>query len=339
MSNSRKNLGSWQPGTRTISISTALVNGYSWDAVISVLKHEMAHQYVHEHMGRGMEQPHGEAFGEACKKLGVPPPFDRATGDTPNVFFIESAGGDGDDREYNRKIEKVRKMLSLAGSSNRHEAAAAMSKANSFICRYNLERLESYEPARYCYEIINTGRKRLPVTERKIAALLMDYFFVDIVYSELFDPGRDDSFKTIELIGARENVAIARHVYGFLYRQVECLWKNHRKTTGKQGKYRKTYILGLLQGFREKLEKEEKKRGSPPGKGGEQTISALVLARDPVLAEFCRRRFPRLRTVRYRAAAIRCSATYAAGRKEGKKITIHQGICHAKGNRGRLLGR
>ncbi len=337
ISNSTKNLGSWEPGTRTISISSALVNGFSWDAVISVLKHEMAHQYVHEHMDRGMERPHGGAFGEACEILGVPPPFDRAAGDTPKVF-IESTGGDGDP-QYSRKIEKVRKMLSLAGSSNRHEAAAAMSKANSFICRYNLERLESSEPSRYCYEIVNTGRKRLPAIERRIAGLLMDYFFVDIVYAELFDPARADSFKTIELIGSRENVAIARHVYGFLYRQVECLWKNHRKKTGKQRKYRKTYILGLLQGFREKLEKEERKQGPPAGGDGRQTISALVVARDPGLAEFCRRRFPRLRTVRYRASAIRCSVTYAAGRKEGRKITIHQGICHEEGNRGRVLGR
>lgn len=337
ISNSGKSLGSWHPETRTVSISSALVSGYTWDAVISVLKHEMAHQYVHEQMGRGMEQPHGEAFDEACKILGVPHPFDRAAGDTPKVF-IESSRGDGDP-EYSRKIEKVRKMLSLAGSSNRHEAAAAMSKANSFIRRYNLERLESSEPSHYCYEIISTGKKRLPVVERRIAGLLMDYFFVDIVYSELFDPDRADSFKTIELIGAKENVAIARHVYGFLHCQVECLWRNYHNTTGKPGKYRKTYIVGLLQGFREKLEKDERKKDFPVGNGGEQTISALVVARDPGLAEFCRRRFPRLRTVRYRASAIRCSATYAAGRKEGRKITVHQGVSHEEGNRGWVLGR
>ena len=81
ISNSRATLGSWHPEARTISISAALIAEYSWDTVINVLKHEMAHLYVHEYLGRGMEKPHGPAFSEACKKLGVLFPFNTATKD------------------------------------------------------------------------------------------------------------------------------------------------------------------------------------------------------------------------------------------------------------------
>src|SRR6056300_1228145 len=56
LTESRRTLGSWNPDTRTISISTILIHEYSWDTVINVLKHEMAHQYVHESLGRGIEQ-------------------------------------------------------------------------------------------------------------------------------------------------------------------------------------------------------------------------------------------------------------------------------------------
>jgi len=87
ISESPATLGSWHPESRTISISSTLINEYSWDAVINVLKHEMAHQYVHEYMGRGMELPHGQAFADACNKLGVLSPFNAATGDTPKVFI------------------------------------------------------------------------------------------------------------------------------------------------------------------------------------------------------------------------------------------------------------
>ena len=340
ISDSQTKLGSWDPETRTISISAGLISGYTWDAVINVLKHEMAHQYVHEFMDRGMEQPHGPAFAEACKKLGVSYPFGNATGDTPKVF-IDAGKKDGDS-EYDRKVNKVRKMLSLAGSANRHEAAAAMSKANSFIRKYNLERLESLEPSRYSYEIIQTGKKRLHVIERRIASLLLDYFYVDIVYSELFEPARAESFKTIELLGTLENVAFAAHVYDFLGHRVEFLWQNYQKTARAPGKLRKTYILGLLQGFREKLEKEEKKQEVPAvisaGSGRHRTISALVVARDPGLSEFTTRRFPRLRKVQYRSSGIRCANTYTAGKTEGQKITIHKTVRHADGNRGKLLG-
>jgi predicted SprT family Zn-dependent metalloprotease len=340
ISDSPATLGSWHPETRTISISCALINEYSWDAVINVLKHEMAHQYVHEYMGRGMDQPHGQSFVEACEKLGVVFPFNKATGDTPKFFVADRQ--DGRDSEYDRKVNKVRKMLSLAGSCNKHEAAAAMSMANGFICKYNLERLDSIEPSRYSYEIINIKKKRLHIIERRIASLLMDYFYVDIVYSELFDPESIESFKTIELIGTVENVAFARHAYDFLSHRVEFLWQDFRKTAKTPGKLRKTYILGLLQGVREKLKKEEKKHvfrsDISAGMGRHKTISGLVVARDPGLAEFTALRFPKLRKVQYRSPGICCPNTYTAGKKEGKKITIHKTVKHEEGNRGKLLG-
>ena len=340
ISGGRSTLGAWHPETRTISISSTLISEYSWDAVMNVLKHEIAHQYVHEAVNRGFEPPHGRSFAEACKMLGVAHPFNTATGDTPKVFT--AAGQHSSDTEYDRKVRKVRKMLSLAGSVNRHEAAVAMSKANSFIRRYNLERLEAGAPSCYGYDIIRTRKKRLQVIERRIASLLMDYFYVDIIYSELFEAGSLETYKTIELLGTRENVALAKHVYDFLNQRVEFLWQNYRRATKTQGRLRKTYILGLLQGFREKLAHEEKKQRPPirveKETGGRTTISALVVARDPGLLEFTARRFPRLRKVQYRLPYIGCAATFRAGKREGGKITVYRPLGYEDGNRGRLLG-
>jgi hypothetical protein len=47
----RSHLGRWVQGTRTIEISRPMVLEQPWGAVIEVLKHEMAHQYVHEVLG------------------------------------------------------------------------------------------------------------------------------------------------------------------------------------------------------------------------------------------------------------------------------------------------
>ena len=339
LTESQRTLGSWNPDTRTISISTILIHEYSWDTVINVLKHEMAHQYVHEFLGRGMEQPHGPAFTDSCEKLGVLYPFNTATGDTPKIYTAENQHEP--DTEYNSKVNKVRKMLSLAGSANKHEAAAAMSKANVFIRKYNLERLEKVEASQYSYEIKNTGKKRLNIIARRIAALLMDYFYVDVVYSELFDAEKAEFYKTIELLGTRENVSFAGHVYDFLAQRVEFLWKNYKKNSKAQGKLRKTYILGLLQGFREKLEKEEKRQvlsvKMPAENGHKETISSLIVGKDPGLSSFIAKRFPRLRKVRYGAPGIYCSNTYSAGKTEGKKIIVHKVVNREDGNLGRLL--
>jgi predicted SprT family Zn-dependent metalloprotease len=340
ISDSKLTLGSWYPETRTISISTTLINEYSWDAVINVLKHEMAHQYVHELMGREMEQPHGHSFTAACEKLGVLFPFNASSGDTPKAFTADKQHGF--DSEYNRKVSKVQKMLSLAGSGNKHEAEAAMSKANSFIRKYNLERLNNNKSSCYSYEIINTRKKRLHIIERKIASLLMDFFYVDIVYSDLFDPKMLEFHKTIELLGTLENVAFARHAYDFLLRRVEYLWHSYSKESNAPGKLRKTFILGLLQGFREKLVSDEKK--APIAVkikvrlDRHKTVSALVVAKDVGLSNFTTQRFPRLRKVRYRSSGIYCADTFTAGKTEGKKITLHKTVKHEAGNQGRLLG-
>jgi hypothetical protein len=72
--------------------------------------------------------------------------------------------------------------------------------------------------------------------------------------------------------------------------------------------------------------------------GRHKTISGLVVARDPGLSEFKALRFPKLRKVQYRSSGIYCPNTYTAGKKEGKKITIHKTVKHEEGNLGRLLG-
>ena len=333
-------LGAWMPDSRTIAISARLIEKHSWDSVVNILKHEMAHQYVHEVMGRQREIPHGPAFQQACELLGVPQPFRTATGDTPQMFIGNMRHAQ--DVEYDSKINKVRKMLSLASSSNIHEAATAMRKANSFICRYNLQRLDRQSRlSDYDYHIIDTHKKRKNFLERKIAGLLIDYFYVDIVYSDLYDPEKCESHKTIELLGTKENVAFAKHVYDFLCRRISLLRDDYRKKTNVAGRLKRSYMLGLLQGLREKLAQNEKKQTLPVNfsSAGEnsKTISALVVAKDSGLAEFVGDRFPRLRKVSYRTSGIFCGSTYKSGKKAGKNITIHKVMQHQGGNLGKLI--
>src|SRR5580692_8280894 len=108
----RATLGRWMAETRTIEISRALVVLQPWGAVVEVLKHEMAHQYVHEVLGESSQAPHGRAFREACSRLGVDA---RAAGmpasDRPGAM-------DGEEKV----VERIARLLALAESPNRHEA-------------------------------------------------------------------------------------------------------------------------------------------------------------------------------------------------------------------------
>jgi len=77
------NYGEWRPATRTIVMADHLIRDYPWNVVLEVLKHEMAHQYVHEVLGHQAERPHGERFKEACHRLGVPAWAASASGTLP----------------------------------------------------------------------------------------------------------------------------------------------------------------------------------------------------------------------------------------------------------------
>jgi predicted SprT family Zn-dependent metalloprotease len=47
----RERLGRWVLDERAIELSRPLIYEQPWGAVVEVLKHEMAHQFVHEVMG------------------------------------------------------------------------------------------------------------------------------------------------------------------------------------------------------------------------------------------------------------------------------------------------
>ena len=68
---SRGHLGRWIRETRTLEMSRPLVLEQPWGVVLEVLKHEMAHQYVHEVLRETTESPHGAAFRATCKRLGI----------------------------------------------------------------------------------------------------------------------------------------------------------------------------------------------------------------------------------------------------------------------------
>lgn len=330
IADSRKTLGVWVSKTRTIRIAAGLIEDYAWDIVVNVLKHEMAHQYVDEYLGRGSEKAHGPFFKTACEKLGVPPEFRSAGGDIRAMIGNFTRPETGNRATGMRA--RVEKLLSLAQSTNEHEALAAMRKANTLIRKHNLDLRDSGQQSRYGYHIINHRVKRLDLVKKTIAAILLDHFFVDVVYAGLYDAEDHETYKTIELLGTRENLVLARYVYDFLLRKTEHLWQRHQKSAGLSQRQRRSYVLGVLKGFRERLARDEKEMR----RENNLPAGALALAADTGLTEFIDLRFPRLRKTRGKGTSIYATA-YAAGKKEGGKLVIHKGIEISEGYLGRLL--
>ena len=320
--------GSWSPGLDTLSLASWLIRGHSWDVVLEVLKHEMSHQYAQQVMGRGDELPHGPAFQEACDRLGVHPEFRAAQGSIPRLLS-------GEGQRSGTMLSRVEKLFALAQSANEHEAALAMQKANAILRRYNLERLDR-QATDYDYLIIHPGTKRIAAHQRLIAAILKDFFYVNVVIARQFEAASAESLRVIELTGAKENLAVAGHVYHFLVRRLEYLWQEYRKSTRALGREKNSYWLGVLNGFREKLTIQDREAMRT---SGDNTDSSLIGASDSGLIRYYRARYPRLRTVQHSGPRVYAD-TYQAGQQEGKQLVIHKGVgAEANcGNMGWLLG-
>jgi len=333
VNDSKSHWGDWDASLRTMRLSANLIMEYSWDVVINILKHEMAHQIVTEiyHSVDG----HGDLFQRACRTINVPEAFRGAGGDIPRK--LQDFRDDNTDSDRGRILEKVRKLLSLAQSNNEHEAFHAMKKANELIEKYNIERIEGNRDAQYAHAVINHKKKRIENYQRRICLILQDYFFTEIIYSYLYDAINRETYRTIEILGTRENVLIAEYVYYFLLNQLEILWKAYKgKKNNRNARNKRSYRLGVIEGFRDKLGQMEKKRHHYPSGKPEQTTSALICARDKMLSEFINRKFPRLMKYRSQAAALDYK-TYTAGMSDGKQLTIHRGITKKGGFQGKLL--
>ncbi len=319
--------GAWEPACKTIKLASWLIEDYAWDVVLEVLKHEMAHQYVHQYMEQQQDPPHGPAFLEACERLGVHPEFRCSTAGIPRLL-IKSA-----QPQANKGIlAKVEKLFSLAQSGNEHEAAQAMQKGNALLRKHNLERIKQAGDGDCDYLVINPRKKRLPAQDRSIAALLNEFFYVNVVICQQFDAASADTFRVIELTGAKENLAVAEYVYHFLSSRLPVLWQRYKAANNAVAKERKSYFLGVLHGFQHKLRLQEEQAAAD----GQPAGSAMICAGDPGLIRFYTLRYPRLKSRRHQASQVYVDS-YKAGQKQGRQLVLHKGIAKASSFRGDLL--
>lgn len=328
--------GQWSPSTRCLTISRRLIELHSWDVVIEVLKHEMAHQIVNEVYG--VIELHGPHFKRACAKLGVAAWAAAATGELP--LEIPSWKDKRLNEEDERLLKRVEKLLSLAASANEHEAALAMQRVRQLYAKYNIDRIEGRRDSANVYCMISDKKRRIESTDSMIFSILTEHFFVKAIYTNLYDATDLCEYKAVELLGTRENVLMAEYVFYFLRSKTRSLWNDFKKHSGKGGaRAKRSYILGVLAGFRDKLGAEPALANDEQPAATARSASAskaLLKVGDRELEQFVAERHPRLSSRRFGTGAGDRSS-YDAGHADGGKVTIHKGITKSDGNRGYRL--
>ncbi len=318
--------GVWDSSTRTISISRELIRQKSWERVLGILKHEMAHQFADEVLKS--DKAHGEDFRISCDVLGVPPEFRRSS--IPSSDPLHTWQQNDRSTDSDPVLRKVEKLLSLAQSANENEAYLAMERVQNLFAKYNLERAQLGTKGNYVHLIIDTQKKRIERSTLVVTSILAEFYFVRVIYASQFDATHCDSFKTIEILGTRENVTMAEYVFHFLHNTISALWNQYKRRSGVTSSSRLSYQIGLLTGFREKLENISlKETGNPK-------TNALIKHMDKQLDEYVGSVYPKIGSKKNGSGKVE-SSSFHAGKTDGGKIVIHKGVTHQKGKSTALL--
>ncbi len=319
---------------RRLSLSVHLLRDYSWDVVLEIFKHEIAHALVAS-TETAEEEAHGPAFQRACTRLGIAPWARHAHIEVDPSTAVQQHRQMSEDEE--RWLRRVEKLLSLGGSSNSHEASLAMEKARELSARHQLESVLKGQPARYTYALIQHGKKVMPAHQSGISSILCTHFYVDCVSRNQFDAKSATQLKVLEILGTRENVQMAEYVYWFLWNQLPLLWNAHRKAKESEAKSasastrtsQRSFYLGVLNGFHEKLSKQSATLRDNVRSWGLELSGAksLEIERQAAaeLRQFVRERYPRLN----RGAGSRQGLIYDdyhRGHAKGQELNLHRGL-------------
>ncbi len=306
-------LGRWDRSTRSIELSRALVLAHGWGVVVEVLKHEMAHQYVHEVLGESDESAHGPAFRQVCERLGI----DAAASGIPRAPRAEGE---------ERMVERVARLLALAESPNVHEAEAAASAAQRLMLKYNLDVQRRASGRDYGYVHVGKPTGRVMESERILAMLLGKHFFVEVIWVPVYRPLDSRRGSLLELCGSPANLAMAEYVHGYLTHTAERLWEEHKRSNGVgSNRERRTFLAGVMAGFADKLARQQ----------AAHLEQGLVWVGDGDLTQYFRRRHPCVRHVRH--AGQRRTAAYAHGRAAGRRIVLRKAVDASPSHFVRLL--
>lgn len=233
-----KELGHFNAPYLQIGLNRKLIYLAKESVVRDILRHELAHYLTFIFYPHAL--PHGKEFHEICHRFGFPDDVARATMDLEKEN--ETKVGD---LESEKILEKVKKLLSLAQSSNSHEAELATLKANQLLLRHNLDYIDRDTGPVYMDRLLARRKK-----DSKLTAIysILKHFIVRPVISQ------GKSICCLEVSGTLTNVKLAGYVATFLDRELDYLWEETKKDHKLQGlRAKNSFFQGIADGFNQKM--------------------------------------------------------------------------------------
>jgi len=315
-------LGCWSLAKKEITLSRKLVLNHTWNDVREVLLHEMAHQYADEVLNAGSERPHGPAFQSACRLLNADPA--AAHHFQPLLQRLDRSLAAKD-----RLLQRIQKLMSLAESRNPHEADAALQKAQELTRKYNVDQRAVNAERRFISIFLGAPALRHRRDDYLLAHLLQTHYFIQGIWVSAYVLQKEKMGRVLEISGTPRNVKVAGYVFDFMRHTIDARWRRYNRERGLN-RYRRTdFACGLLQGFMDQLNANEK--ALQPQAAGR----AVVRIQDPALQRYLADRYPRTAAIRRRAGRHN-PRIVNDGYHVGSRLVLSKGVAYDGGSGRRL---
>ncbi|MBW1841704.1 MAG: DUF2786 domain-containing protein, partial [Deltaproteobacteria bacterium] len=315
--------GYWSKEKREICISRKLVLNHTWDSVREVLLHEMAHQFTDTVLFTQNEPPHGPTFLKACQLIRANPKASGRYKPLQEQIFHSST------RPEDKTLLRVKKLMALAESQNRHEAEAAMAKAHELIAKYNVDLITHEEKRDFVSMFLGTPALRHRRDEYHLARLLDDFYFVSGLWVSAYVLEKNKMGRVLEISGTVQNVKIAGYIYDFVRYYIDAQWRKYNRGKGLNRHRLTDFAVGVIEGFSAKLASQIK------AKDRMNKDLALVRVEDHLLKKYVAYKYPHTRSFS-RSASNQDDRILDDGMRLGKKLVISKGITSKKNSGKRL---
>jgi len=295
----RPHLGYFDPSFFEMGFHACLMH-QSKEALLSVIRHELAHYLVF--IEQGHVQPHGPEFKAFCRKMCWDEEISKAALTLPSAT-----------QEDSDLLRKVKKLLALSSSSHENEAEQALLKSQQLLLKYHLDEKTlpnlDEEKVFLCRALVQPRKNAKMVAMTKI----LETFFVGVVFRKGYQN------TTLEVIGSETNIKIASYVASVLERQLEELWESTKREHNLKGLLAKnSFFLGLATGYCDKVGALKKRASS-------HETQALILL-DKALARAKALAYGKLSSTTSRNSTDEASALL--GEQAGRSLNISQGVTH-----------
>ncbi|MBL7664453.1 MAG: DUF2786 domain-containing protein [Bacteriovoracaceae bacterium] len=204
----------------------------------NILRHELAHLFCFIEYGATVPM-HGMEFRAMCARFG----WDESVWAAKAEVSHENEKFEGD-LASEKVISKIQKLLSLASSSNQHEAELATLKANQLLLKHHLE--EAVIADEEIYYVRKIYEQTRACGKMKCLSEILTHFYLHPVLNY----GKGSVF--LEITGKKVQVELGQYVCDFLNHELDFMWEEAKKNNPelRGASARNSFFRGVARGYK-----------------------------------------------------------------------------------------